>query len=135
MARPSLIPYALENRLYEWANWESRLMETSSIGYPNTTMEGKLADGVLVAGSSSKGKSPEVIIPRNLRAVDTIVNRMPRNLQTAMRANYSKDSKVKPSKHNLQSAHYWLLGALQQEIVRTTEQYDRLDRGGYSHHA
>jgi hypothetical protein len=123
MARPPLIPYALENRLYEWAEWESRIMETSSIGYPNTTMEAKMSDGVLVSGSNSMSKSrcPEVMIPRHLKAVDNIVSRMPSTLQTAMKYNYGRQIKFKPSKHHLNSAHYWLLGALQQEIVRVTD--------------
>ena len=108
-------------------------METSSIGYPNTTMEGKLADGVLVTGSSSKGKSPEVIIPRNLRAIDNIVRVMPTNLQNAIRANYNKDCKIKASKHNLNSAHYWLLGALQQEKDRVHSYYEKEDMKTYSY--
>jgi hypothetical protein len=117
MARKSSIPLVVEDRIYEWVNWERGMLETSSIGYPHETMESKLSRGVITDSGNTSSRTPEVLVPRHLQVIDHVMTRMPPKLQAALISHYSLDPRAKVSKHHLTKAQYWLLGALEHAVT------------------
>lgn len=114
MARQKLIPRALEDRLYEWAVWEERAFDRSSLGYPNRTMESRMASGDMGGGSGSKSRVPNLEVPRHLRAIDRAISGMPDDLRRTISNRYRN---IDVPKHALTKAQHWLMGALSQSIV------------------
>jgi len=114
MARQKLIPRALEDRLYEWAIWEERAFDRSSLGYPNRTMESRMASGEIGGGGGSKTRVPNLNVPRHLRAIDRVISGMPHDLRRTISSHYRN---INVPKHALTKSQHWLMGALSQSIV------------------
>jgi len=120
VARKSTIPRVVEDRIYEWVQWELGMIETSSIGYPAETMESKLMKGIGSSGGTPSSKCPDVLVPRHLQVIDLVIGRMPTHLQDILITHYSQDPlapKKQVSKHKLIQAHYWLMGALDSAVM------------------
>ena len=117
MGRKSAIPLVVEDRIYEWVNWERGMLENSTIGYPRETVESKMSRGTATGASPSSSRTPEVLVPRHLQVIDHVMTRMPSQLQAALISHYSLDPHAKVSKHHLTKAQYWLLGALEHAVV------------------
>ena len=115
MARQKLIPRVLEDRLYEWAIWEERVFDQSSLGYPNRTMEGRMARGdVGGGGGRPKSRVPNLEVPRHLKAIDKAISGMPHDLRLAISSHYRN---IDVPKHALTKSQHWLMGALSQSII------------------
>jgi hypothetical protein len=114
-----MIPIALEDRLYEWATWDERMIDSSSLGYPKRTADARLRDGGTHGGTPTT-LVPNLDTPRHLRAVDAAVATLPNDLRKTL-TNHYRGNEDKTKKHSLIKAHSWFMGALTAAIVATEQ--------------
>ena len=72
-------------RINEWANWCIKNLDSSCIGFASQTIEGRAkTDAIGIQGSKPGPKSPEVMMPPRVAAVDRALRVLPGDLLTAL---------------------------------------------------
>ena len=91
----------------EYADWCSRHLEVSAIGYPQMTAEASAGQG---KGSNKPSTiCPEIMMPCRVARVDHAVCAMPRNLREVIYRKYFDSKDV--GRHTLESALTWIAAA------------------------
>jgi len=93
-----------------WANWTNNRMERSAIGYPSSTVEGRLNDGLISSGMPAGAIVPDVMMPEDVAKVDRAVKMMPEDLSVAVRGFYLEGEDV--SRRRVNEALVWLSARL-----------------------
>lgn len=85
--------------LQTWADWKMRYEDTSCIGYPSSTADGRLAKegGVLPNTGKPKSRVPNCIMPKRVTLVDRVYPGMPDFMKTAVRVCFF-ETKLKTDK-------------------------------------
>ena len=107
----------IEELIIEWATWQCRMLEQSSIGYPKMTPEARMREGVLRINGGSGSRAPNVSMYGLIKTVDRVMRLMPLNVRQAIEERYcgTWDETKKPSgslQRRLDVGFAWIESAL-----------------------
>lgn len=98
----------------DWADWISRHIERSAIGYPSQTVESRMMEAAGADRCKPGSISPEVMMPPRVSKYDRVYNAMNGQWQHLIHLRYT-ERKRKLSRgqyRELERLHYWTDGQL-----------------------